>query len=50
MDNPNNRELTFEEAVNAISEQNDDGGFEPREIEPPKNDTFGIAYQKLVKT
>lgn len=31
MDNPNNRELTFEEAVNAISGQNDDGGFDPRE-------------------
>lgn len=31
MDNPNNRELTFEEAVRAIRGQNDDGGFDPRE-------------------
>lgn len=30
MDNSNNRELTFEESVQAISEQDDDGGFDPR--------------------
>lgn len=44
MDNSNNEELTFEEAVEAMNKKNDDGNIEPREIEPPKNDTFGMAY------
>ena len=31
MDNFNNRKLTFEEAVKAISGQNDDGGSNPHD-------------------
>lgn len=31
MDNLNNRELTFEEAIKAISEKNDDGNIDPPE-------------------
>lgn len=31
MSNSNNQEITFEEAVNAISRKTDNGGFDPQE-------------------
>lgn len=43
MDNSNNRELTFEEAVNAISRKNDDGNIDPQEQKPPYNATVGMT-------
>lgn len=35
MDNSNNQELTFEEAVNAISGKKDNGNIDPQEQKPP---------------
>ena len=43
MDNSNNRELTFEEAVEAISRKKDDGKIDPPEQKPPNNDTAGMT-------
>ena len=43
MDNSNNEELTFEEAVEAMNKKNDDGNIYPPVQEPPKNNTFCIA-------
>lgn len=45
MENPNNQELTFEEAVNAISKKDDDGNIPPPEQDPKKtapNNTVGM--------
>lgn len=36
MDNSNNQELTFKEAIDAMSSKNDDGNIDPQEIKPPK--------------
>lgn len=42
MDNSNNQELTFEEAVEAMNKKNDDGNIDPPEQEPPRNITVGM--------
>lgn len=44
MDNSNNEELTFEEAVEAMNKKNDGGNIDSPVQEPPKNDTFGMAF------